>query len=318
MCFCSPNTPRNTANVISAILGYPLAQDLGRYLGVPILHERTSTETYQGIVDRISQKLSGCKVKSLSLAGRVTLAQSVLASIPAYSMQTTVIPITTCDAIDRIIRNFVWGSTDEARKVHLIAWDRICTPKEDGWLGLKMARLLNRAYMMKLAFIFFQDQDRLWVRVLQGKYFTESADGLIPHNLRSQSVLWKGLSREWNSMLIGARSAIRNGRDTPFWTSRWVDSGIRLIDAATNMHPNINLADNVVDFVNEDVQWDVDKLSIALPPDVVDSVIGMSPPREDAGEDGCVWGAEDNGRFTVKSAYRIACAIPVAPIQVCG
>ncbi|CAN1765730.1 Putative ribonuclease H protein At1g65750 [Linum perenne] len=36
----------------------------------------------------------------------------------------------------------------------------------------------------------------------------------------------------------------------------------------------------------------------------------MSPPREDAGEDQCVWGGEDNGRFTIKSAYRIVCGSP--------
>ncbi|CAN1318119.1 Putative ribonuclease H protein At1g65750 [Linum perenne] len=36
----------------------------------------------------------------------------------------------------------------------------------------------------------------------------------------------------------------------------------------------------------------------------------MSPPRDDAGEDGCIWGAEDSGQFSIKSAYRIACDIP--------
>ncbi|CAN1147561.1 Putative ribonuclease H protein At1g65750 [Linum perenne] len=135
VCFCSPNTLRSTASTIAGILGFSLTQNLGRYLGVPILHERTSTQTYQGIVDRITQKLMGWKVKSLSLAGRVTLAQSVLAAIPAYVMQTAVIPSTTCEIIDRLIQNFVWGSTEETQKVHLIAWDDICKPKEEGDLA---------------------------------------------------------------------------------------------------------------------------------------------------------------------------------------
>ncbi|CAN1151829.1 Putative ribonuclease H protein At1g65750 [Linum perenne] len=33
--------------------------------------------------------------------------------------------------------------------------------------------------------------------------------------------------------------------------------------------------------------------------------MGMSPPRADGGEDKWVWGGEDNGCFTIKSAYRI-------------
>ncbi|CAN1137059.1 Putative ribonuclease H protein At1g65750 [Linum perenne] len=159
-------------------MGFPLTLNLGRYLGVPILHDRTSTQTYQDIIDKISKKLTGWKVKSLSLAGRVTLAQSVLAAIPAYVMQTAVIPATTCDAIDRLIRNFVWGSSDETRKVHLVSWEQICKPNDEGGLGLKLARSLNRAYMMKLAFIFFQEPKRLWVQILQGKYMKEDANGL--------------------------------------------------------------------------------------------------------------------------------------------
>ncbi|CAN1797784.1 Putative ribonuclease H protein At1g65750 [Linum perenne] len=121
VCFCSPNTPRAISASISGVLGFPLTQNLGRYLGVPILRERTSARTYQGIVDRIDQKLTSWKAKFLTLVGRVTLAQSVLVAIPAYAMQTTVIPISTCEAIDRRIRNFVWGSTNESRKVHLVS-----------------------------------------------------------------------------------------------------------------------------------------------------------------------------------------------------
>ncbi|CAN1122260.1 hypothetical protein LINPERHAP2_LOCUS1265 [Linum perenne] len=44
----------------------------------------------------MDKKLSSWKAKSLSLAGRVTLAQSVLSAIPAYAMQTSLLPNTTC------------------------------------------------------------------------------------------------------------------------------------------------------------------------------------------------------------------------------
>ncbi|CAN1181654.1 Putative ribonuclease H protein At1g65750, partial [Linum perenne] len=284
---------------------FPLTQNLGRYLGVPILHERTTVQTYQGIVDRIDQKLTGWKANSLSLAGRVTLAQSVLAAIPAYAMQTAVIPVMTCEVIDRKIRNFVWGSTNEARKTHLVAWENVCKPKEEGGLGLKMARLLNRAYMMKLAFIFFQDPEKLWVRVLQGKYFKETIGGYELRSLRSQSPLWKGLSKEWETMQIGARSAIRDGRGTAFWTGRWLDSGARVIDLCEEERGIPDASETVADFVNAEGQWDVEKLLSLLSSTAVDSVVGMPPPKAGSGDDIWVWGGEDSGRFSIKSAYRI-------------
>ncbi|CAN1195923.1 Putative ribonuclease H protein At1g65750 [Linum perenne] len=89
-------------------------------------------------------------------------------------MQTSVLPITTCNAIDKRIRNFIWGSSETERKTHLVSWERICQPKENGGLGLKSARVLNRAYMTKLAFLFFQKKEPLWIRIIQSKYFKET------------------------------------------------------------------------------------------------------------------------------------------------
>ncbi|CAN1148225.1 Putative ribonuclease H protein At1g65750 [Linum perenne] len=52
-------------------------------------------------------------------------------------------------------------------------------PKENGGLGLRQARQLNKAYITKLAFTFFKDKDRLWVQILQHKYFKTSASDAV-------------------------------------------------------------------------------------------------------------------------------------------
>ncbi|CAN1763437.1 Putative ribonuclease H protein At1g65750 [Linum perenne] len=95
-CFCSPNTSSPLSSSIADTLGFPLTQNLGKYLGVPVLHKRVLVSTYQSILDKIESKLSGWKEKFLSLAGRVTVAQAVLVAIPAYAMQTSVLLVTTC------------------------------------------------------------------------------------------------------------------------------------------------------------------------------------------------------------------------------
>ncbi|CAN1845361.1 Putative ribonuclease H protein At1g65750 [Linum perenne] len=192
--FRSKNTERRAAASISAALGITLTQDLGRYLGVPILHGRTTKDTYRDILSRMDLKLAGWKAKSLSLAGRVTLAQSVLAAIPAYAMQTYILPADTCKEIDKKIRDFVWGSSNEGMKIHLISWEQIYRPKEEGGLGLRSASLLNQAYLIKLAFIFFffQKFDALWVQILESKYFKKVGNELIPAHRASQSPIWRG------------------------------------------------------------------------------------------------------------------------------
>ncbi|CAN1764641.1 Putative ribonuclease H protein At1g65750 [Linum perenne] len=164
--------------------------------------------------------------------------------------------------------------------------------KEDGGLGLKLAKELNRAYLTKLAFLLLQDLGKLWVRVLQNKYFHESEDGFILKKLSSQSSIWKGISREWGIMTKGARIAIRDGRSTNLWSARWVDNGCRLIDLVEDGAAEFDVEVVVVDFVNLDGQWNFDKLRTVLPSAVVELVAGLTPPRDDQGEDLWMWGGE--------------------------
>ncbi|CAN1777535.1 Putative ribonuclease H protein At1g65750 [Linum perenne] len=220
-------------------------------------------------------------------------------------MQTSVLPATTCDAIDKRIRDFVWGSTTDARKIPLIAWNRICLPKDQGGLGLKLARELNRAYMTKLAFIFFQKADLLWVKVLQNKYFRETEEGFRPRNKSVQSPLWRGITKECPTMMLGARSAIRNGTSTLFWMDRWIDEGSRLVDLAQGNIEDIDLDATVAEMINHQGQWDFSKFLTFLSAEGLDLVAGMSAPQREAGDDEWVWGEEANGKFSIRSAYNL-------------
>ncbi|CAN1764380.1 Putative ribonuclease H protein At1g65750 [Linum perenne] len=87
-------------------------------MGVPIFHGRVTKQNYNYILDRLNNKLAGLKASNLSLAGRVTLATSVLNSIPSYIMETVFLPVTLCDTIDRNIRNFIWGSVEASLIIH--------------------------------------------------------------------------------------------------------------------------------------------------------------------------------------------------------
>ncbi|CAN1183512.1 Putative ribonuclease H protein At1g65750 [Linum perenne] len=94
------------------------------------------------------------------------------------------------------------------------------------------------------------------------------------------------------------------------WTARWVDLGDRLIDWIQEDVLPPDLDERVVEFVDSDGNWDVDKLSQILRHEALEMVIGMSPPQANKGDDQWVWGKERDGKFSIKSAYSLICDLP--------
>ncbi|CAN1173011.1 Putative ribonuclease H protein At1g65750 [Linum perenne] len=106
-------------------------------------------------------------------------------------------------------------------------------------------------------------------------------------------------------MIEGARAGIGNGEETRFWTGKWLDSGVKLIDLVSKFDEPIDLEDPVKDFITEDGNWDLPRLRLHLDDEAIKDVIGMLPPHADRGPDTWTWGSECNGRFTIRSAYEI-------------
>ncbi|CAN1190047.1 Putative ribonuclease H protein At1g65750 [Linum perenne] len=164
--------------------------------------------------------------------------------------------------------------------------------------------------MVKLAFLFIQKPELLWVQILHTKYFKEVNGELRPRNTKSQSALWRGICRSWNFMLVGARSGIRDGTGTAFWTDWWLESGTKLIDYIQEPDDDLNLCGTVKDLVLEDGNWNLAFIHQYLNEEVITEIIGMSPPKESQGEDDSIWGLEANGKFSVRTAYGIIHEMP--------
>lgn len=124
--FFSKNVSWQVKEVIKYLLGYQWTYDLGKYLGVPIFHNRGNQNTYLFIIDKVNQYLSAWKVRNLSLAGRVTLTKSILQARPLYVMQTTWLPKSICEEIDMKCHYFVWGDTYQQRIIHMASLKFVC------------------------------------------------------------------------------------------------------------------------------------------------------------------------------------------------
>lgn len=164
--FCSKNICHQRALEFGDQLGIGLTADLGKYLGVPVIHDRVGKESHMYIVDKVKKRLATWKADTLSMAGRVTLTKAVSSAMPQYAMQTVCLPRSLCDEVDKVSRNFVWGSDGNRRKHHLVGWENVSTPKNCDGLGLKKMRLTNDAYMSKLGWNLMAKKDDLWLGFL--------------------------------------------------------------------------------------------------------------------------------------------------------
>ncbi|CAN1163795.1 hypothetical protein LINPERHAP2_LOCUS25194 [Linum perenne] len=143
--------------------------------------------------------------------------------------------------------------------------------------------------------------DLLWVKILKAKYFKLVNEDLVLTHTSSQSALWKGICEVWPMMMQSVRMAIRDGKETLFWTTRWIDSGMLLSNFADHTNPKTNSMDMVADFVELEGVWDLDKLNRLIPNEIVQEVLGMSVPRQSRGDDEWVWGGESDGHFSFQS-----------------
>ena len=133
--FFSPNVDLDQRSELSEVLGFSSTPNLGKYLGFPLKHSGATSQDFNFVIERVQNKLQGWKSKLLSKVGRVVLSQAVISATPAYVMQGCILPQRVLSSIDKINRNFVWGSTNEVKRMHMVSWKKITKPKARGGLG---------------------------------------------------------------------------------------------------------------------------------------------------------------------------------------
>ena len=214
--FFSNNCSLERKQSIANHFGLEIVDDLGKYLGVSLLYKRVTRATYQYLIEKIDQRLSGWKAKSLALAGRITLAKAVLQAIPIYTMQTTWLPKGICDEIEKRIRRFVWGITPDHNAINLVKWDTVKKPSNMGGLNFCDVQNQNYAFLMKVGYHLVCSKDKLWVQVLRDKY---KWIGELPSEIyrRNSSRFWQGVSHFWEAIKQSMCWQVCNGWKVDFW-----------------------------------------------------------------------------------------------------
>ncbi|KAH1063505.1 hypothetical protein J1N35_028492 [Gossypium stocksii] len=186
-------------NSISSSFGFQVVQNLVRYLGVSLFHKRVTNSTMQFVFEKVRGKLQSWDAKRLSIAGRITLAQSVLLSIPSYFMQSMMIPRKVCNEIESLDISVVpKKGTSWAGLFGILIWRLWKNHNLFIFQALKLAPRRGHDHVIILSDILDV------VRVIQRSFASKSNSALVQRiqNILSQENFWclRYIPREQNAV----------------------------------------------------------------------------------------------------------------------
>ncbi|PKU68127.1 Putative ribonuclease H protein [Dendrobium catenatum] len=241
------------------------------YLGIPISPKRLKASHFQPLLSKIYALLAGWKNKFLSFAGRVQFLKFTIINSIAYWIRGSIIPKSCCDTINKLCSKFLFHNNLVERKLHLIPWSKVITPKAAGGLGIPSIDALYFGVFCSILGRFYNNPNLL------SRWFKAKHISPLKHPTPTASKIWhritetfskikrllffpvsnlSNISFLWDPWLNGnsvGESFHLSGLDDAlvkdfFWNDAW--------HLPSNIQPSIQcIISNVAIQVNKDVLW---------------------------------------------------------------
>ncbi|XP_057774811.1 uncharacterized protein LOC130993790 [Salvia miltiorrhiza] len=296
--FFARRVPTDRRRAIQRALHFSIGCLPTSYLGVPIFIGRRRKAFFLPIYDRIVQKFARWKGLQLSIAGRLCLVKSVIQSSLVHSMMVYKWPNSLLHSLDRKCRNFVWTGSVDKKPTCVVSWGCACSIKEEGGLGIRSFTLMNKSYLMKLAWKMIKGVD--WVhQIIRTRYLTKF--GYAKFSV-ANSPIWVGVKHEVNQLVENTYSCVNGGDNTFFWRDDWL--GYKLVDKLKiphYMHEYLNFS--VRDYFYDGV-WHFSASFVNRFPEVVADIL-LVPMSSDS--DSRYWKNSIKGDVSAALAFSSLC-----------
>lgn len=93
------------------------------YLGILISHKRMFISHFNAMVERFERVTSNWRHSHIPSAGKSTLINSSIISIPLYYLFVYIIPGTMLDRIFKTVRKFFWSKGGDRKGICAVNWD---------------------------------------------------------------------------------------------------------------------------------------------------------------------------------------------------
>jgi hypothetical protein len=115
---------------LASILWCGVASIPIKHLGLPLGAKYKDSNIWYSIIEKMENRLVGWKRLCLSKGWRLALINSNLSNLPTYFFLSFFpIPMGVANRLDKLQRDFLWGSIGDEFKFHLVNWSTICSLK---------------------------------------------------------------------------------------------------------------------------------------------------------------------------------------------
>jgi hypothetical protein len=193
-----------------------------KYLGFFLKPNCYRIGDWSWLIRKIEKKINNWTFRWLSLGGRLTLATSVLQSIPVFWLSLAKAPKSILHRIQLLISRFIWKGGKKTSGYHLANWQSLAKPKEAGGWGIKHLEWFALALAAKTCWrgLF---GNNLWNKVITRKYLkgNDPTSWLRRdiHHTKTPSIIWQNLMlalpmiKRWLAWKVGTGQCVILGRD---------------------------------------------------------------------------------------------------------
>ncbi|KAF3782671.1 putative ribonuclease H protein [Nymphaea thermarum] len=204
---------------IQSILPWSCESLPSDYLGLPLFLGNLTEDLCLPLLTKVEKRLAGWKAQMLSYAGRLCLIRYVLMTLPYYWMMAFRLPKVVLKRIEQACIKFLWNEEDGSRHMHLVKWERLCLPLDEGGVGIRRLEDVNRAMLASRCCRLLISKDP-WANIYKEKYL--SSHSLWTLNRSSNpSWGWKGLRWGWSWLQNKVEWKVGNGDQIRLWKDRW-------------------------------------------------------------------------------------------------
>lgn len=313
------NTHPAVQSHLSRLLGFKIGSLPSRYLGAPLTLKPWQKVHWEKILANMERRCKHWTNRALNLAGRLVLTKAILQAIPQYMLSILPAPKGILDQMRSIQSTFLWGGNKEKRKWSLVAWKKLCRPKNRGGLNLVDPLITNRVCGAKIWWKWISSNNLPWATHWKEKYKPTSSilDLIRMQDTPNGSPIWNHAQGNRSIIQNHCFWEIRNGTQALFWEDAWqqtpkLESPILTPLLHAHQSEGHNRVNHYWNPVSEDPDWREWKIfdpdQYGIPQQIIHDLNQQLQKRKiriAAENDKLRWGPKGNGEFTLKEARSI-------------